>query len=332
MRAEESGEELYNRSLYYWQQAQESVQKIGSQCMDCKAFTAGQSPERPSPSPKCKATWDKFYAKKTIDLRVLMGYSDFGKSVYDFRTAQAMIDVITDVCMPGANLCGFVRDPDDARTFTKPIIINGKRKTVKLTIAWSSVGDNDDENTGKKLAKDSGLTKEQMKKGQERRTKEMEDLFQDSMVNADATFYLGHARYGAGPDFAPPRRLADGSRDNAYYKNSKNHESRRRMLKTLSEAKTKTKLLGLFGCDAEPLFGDELRKAAPDIGTISPTGLAYPESSTAQLYGALDSILGRRCEDEFTKATNSLSSIEVQGKTKAYQLKVPPVQLQSFFQ
>jgi hypothetical protein len=326
--AEESGEELYNRSLYYWQQAQDSVQKIGSQCMNCTAFTAGKSEK---PSPQCRATWDAFYAKKTIDLRVMMGYNDFGKAVYDFRTAQAMIDLITDVCIPGANLCGFRRDPDDHRYFTKPITINGKRKLIRLMIAWSSIGDNDDENTGRKLAKDTGLSKKDMKGGQQRRTKEMEDLFQDSLVNADATFYLGHARYGAGPDFGPPRRLADGNRDNEWYKDPKNQESRRRMLKTLSEAKAKNRLFGLFGCDAEPLFGEELRKAAPELATITPTGLAYPESSTAQLYGALDSILGRRCAEDFSKAANSLATIDVQGPKKVISLPVPPVKLQGFF-
>lgn len=333
--AEESGNDLYKRSVYYWEQAQENVQKIGSQCMDCQLFQAGRSaqPKPPKQSQSCKATWDKFYDKSVIDIRVLMGYLDFGKTVHDFRTAQAMIDIVNEPCMPGANLCGFRRDPRDPSYFRKSIVVNGKRKTVRLMIAWSSLSEDDDVNTGRKAR--AGLPpKDQVRIDQRKRAKEMETLFYDSLVNADATFYFGHARFGAGPDFSPPKRLANGERDNAYYKNPKNQVSRARMLQTLKDAPKHNQLLGLFGCDADQHFGSAMTEAAPGMGIMAPTGLAYPESGTAQLYGALDSVLGRRCEAEFDAATNSIKKIELDFKQqkKIAEVPVPPIKMTNFFE
>ena len=80
----------YERSLYYWQQAQDQVQKIGSQCMECSVAQAGQS------DTACQLRWNKFYAKKAIDLRIMLGYMDFGKHTRDRATAQSLIDLITD--------------------------------------------------------------------------------------------------------------------------------------------------------------------------------------------------------------------------------------------
>ena len=310
----------YERSLYYWQQAQDQVQKIGSQCMECSVAQAGQADSA------CQLRWNKFYAKKTIDLRIMLGYMDFGKHTRDRSTAQSLIDLITDGCDPGMNLCGFKREPDDDRYFTKPMLVGNKVKTIRIQIATSSLSDNDDINTGK------GGDPQGIKALQAKHSSEMHDLFQKSLVEADATFYFGHARYGAGPDFSPPVRNKDGSRARSYYENLANQKNKKEMLDVLKSSPKKTKILGFFGCDAEAHFASDLKAAAPDVATLLPEGNAYPESAVTQIYGALDSILGRRCADDFDAATNTTKAITVLNtKKRPETIPVPPVKLDGFF-
>ena len=225
------------------------------------------------------------------------------------------------------NLCGFKRDPDDDRYFTKPMLVGKKVKTIRIQIATSSLSDNDDINTGK------GGDPQGIKALQASHSRDMHELFQKSLVEADATFYFGHARYGAGPDFSPPVRNKDGSRARSYYQNPANQKNKKDMLEVLKKSKKKTKILGFFGCDAESHFASDLKAAAPDVATLLPEGNAYPESAVTQIYGALDSILGRRCADDFDAATNTSKAITVlNAKKKPESIQVAPVKFDGFFQ
>lgn len=76
-----------------------------------------------------------------------------------------------------------------------------------------------------------------------------EDFFA-SLERGERTVYIGHARYGGGPDFSPPRLRANGHTDVGFY------QSNRASLRELEQRLpgSASPFLGIFACDSDAHF------------------------------------------------------------------------------
>jgi hypothetical protein len=310
-----------NRYRYFIEQTLLKVRNLGPSCVDCDAFSAG----RPTP-PRCEAAYDDLFSKDELDFRLLIGYMDVGNVVEDPYVGAALsADLQRECTSSGVGACGFTPDPDDLTLLTKTVYHRGQPKLIRLRLQWSAVTTNNRRN--------SGVTRsESSREEQQRRSREMQALFNEGLREADVLIYFGHARYGAGPDFSPPVLRRDGTRDQAHYQRPQNQQSINRLLTTLAETPSPPKILALIGCDSEQLWGSRIRQAIPGSTTVLQGGLAYMESGVAQTFGLLDAILSKRCEGEFNQSLNTVNEFTILNeRNREEKLQVPPINVHNLY-
>jgi len=279
-----------------------------SNCPQCTSLAAGL--EGKDPSPECRKTYNDFFKIKPrrsqeskgdteIDVSISLGYMDdqlLGNDlVDDYYAAPLIRDQLTSQCRyPGVSACGFEQEPDDASVFRKRLELIGpdgqKRfRYVRVRIFRSSASPSDKKNNSSEYKQD-----------QEDITASAREFFADSLKHSDMVLYIGHARDGGGPDFAPPKlRKKPPTTDLAWYR--KNHPGTNLMYGALRETSTPPKMIGIFACYAKDHFYQGLRKVAPGTGLVL-SGNNEFFSSVGQAVAMLDSVLGRRCEAEFSAA------------------------------
>ena len=221
---------------------------------------------------------------RTINVRVAFGYMDFGNYTEDKYASAAFATELTSACALGRFACGFKQDPDDADLMTKTVSIMGpdgdlRTRVVRLNIHDSSVTDNE-------------LTNRTTQgEQQDAKTAEAQKFFDDGLKQSDIVFYVGHARDGGGPDFAPPvvnnihrpHRLSLVSRASP-----RNRFDEQRSARCGARS---PKVLGIFACYAQTHFLDWLRALAPKTGLIL-SGQEEFEASVGQASASLDSDFG----------------------------------------
>lgn len=283
-------------------------------CTDCHASLAG-GPflEVGTPQERCQRTWDDFYSKPEIDIRIVFGYFDasFERTVDDVISRQSLIDRLTQPCNSNVAICGFSRVEEDADVLKKEVRgPRGTKHTVKLKIVASAYSSSD------RLNRVFGKEQED-KSAQAKRT------FLTGIEEADALFYIGHARDGGGPDFSPAR-LKNGAIDYSYYRTNK--PGLEELTAKLATAKKTPKILGLLACNSER-WHDRLKRMAPRSGLLlSESDDIAHEVSVVQTMGALDSILWKRCEASFNEALNPVPGGKYAGS------EVKRVIIRNFFQ
>lgn len=157
----------------------------------------------------------------------------------------------------------------------------GRRVKISIQSVSSSASSSDRHNQGAGRAQ------------QERQSRIARQAFEQGLRTADVVAYMGHARAGGGPDFAPPRLRSAGHVDYASYIRSQ--EGIGLTLKGLS-ARTKPGVVALLACRSTPLFADRLRLVAKgstfvtanqlfDYNRILPSALALVEASLAPVCG-----------------------------------------------
>jgi hypothetical protein len=239
------------------------------------------------PAPECAQTYSRFFAKDTITIAVAFGYMDTGwgsdtangsmrSSITDTFTADG--EVCRDSLHPHA--CGFKQDPSNPNLLVKKMRgPDGAIKTIQIryvdAVLEATSGSEEKVNAG------------------------AEAEFLTSLTHDDVVFYLGHSRDGGGPDFNPPRLLASGDRDYAWYKR---HQPGFGAIKTaLASSKEHTKLLALLSCDSGKHFSEELQELAPDTALIvSEAEVEFIEQEHS-LLGGVDGLLGTKCREDFMK-------------------------------
>lgn len=312
----------YYRSMMEWTLYKAS--KFGKNTSDCPLCASAAGLEGTSPSQECLRTYNEFYKIKPrksqetqqdaeIDVRISIGYLDDrlvgGDVVDDWYVGPLIRDQLTTPCRAAANsACGFEQDADDAAVFRKRLEMIGpdgqKRfRYVKLRIFRSSAGPSDSANQSAEKREE-----------QKQITESAREFFADSLQHGDMVLYIGHGRSGGGPDFGPPKTRGQKPpiTDLDWYR--KNHPGRDLMYQALKETSTPPKILGIFACYAKEYFTKDLRQVAPNTGLVL-SGNTEFFSETGQALAMLDSVLGRRCENEFKAALEIPQSIKLYKNT-----------------
>lgn len=289
--------------------ANHAVRDMQPSCMDCGATTADSVFDSRTP---CRRSWENFYSKPEIDMRIAFGYLDAFQTTEDRVQAAALIERLIKPCEPGVAACGFRRDPDDMELLTKTVTgPNGRTHRVKLRVSTSSYSNSETINRREGL-------------DQKIQSLRAEDNFYSGLREADFLLYVGHARQGGGPDFSPSVLNAGRRTDFDYYRRER--PGYNRLLTELQAAQLSgraPKIMGMFACESERFFGDGLRRVAPNTGLMLMGRNAYFESMMAQTFLALDSTLAMRCEEDFDGALSTFN--EYAGRP------VSPLRLQNFF-
>lgn len=120
---------------------------------------------------------------------------------------------------------------------------------------------------------------------QKAKSERIEQAFLSRLAGgADEVIYLGHARYGGGPDFSPPELLPDGSVNAPDYRDRQ--KGFRDMLNALAQASRHAKKplrVALLACDSEDHFGRHLRAQHPDIDWVLVRGALTPRQLSQRL-------------------------------------------------
>ena len=307
-------------------------------CPGCEAAAAQTAGDAQAKGAACPETYREIYRPrlkglqaffapfqtneppKDLDIRLALGYLDEvvdGERVsFDKYIAEAMIDNLQLPCEPGTFACDFEidnNDPDsgDFTVLTKMIVdpFSRKRRKVRIVVGHSSVSNVEKENL-------SGFG--QFK--QQERTRRTEGMFLDGLKNANAVFYVGHARKGGGPSFEPPVRTARGAIDYNYYLSER--PGMKKVTEALASSHDPTPLLGAFACRPDDLYKPDLRAATPKTALML-AGRGTFESAAAQAMGAIDSMLALRCEKGTRASMNALKDV--------YGRPVDPVTIDGLF-
>ncbi len=120
------------------------------------------------------------YAKQ-ID--IFFGYIDQHPTdqVIDAEEAQWLISVLTVKCQDSIQVCGFIEDPRNNNLFVK--------NQIQIRIFNPSVTNSDQTN------------RRQYRFEQNEKSEWTQRQFVSSLRDADDVIYVGHSRYGYGPDF-----------------------------------------------------------------------------------------------------------------------------------
>jgi hypothetical protein len=237
----------------------------------------------------CRKRYLSFYAKPTVDVKVVFGYKDArpARFVADRYERAIFVQRLLRGCRGADLACGFARSDADADLFLKKIAgPDGKDRTVYLRVVQSSVGPDDEANR-----KDPY---------QAWRTRYANLAFLQGLTSADAVFYNGHSRGGGGPDFTPPKLGRDGGVAFDWYR--ERQPGFDPIIATLEGAPSQLKLLGLFSCASTKLFLDRIQKVKPDLGLITSSRLIYFSDALESSLEALSSLLAMRCEDDFQES------------------------------
>jgi hypothetical protein len=246
-------------------------------------FTACQPRSHDLPEAKftnsvCEKTYAKFYAKPVLDFRIIFGYKDARPARYvgDRYEEAYFIQKILGL--------GFERVKNQDDTFAYSVIApDGQKKAIRLSIAGSSVGPDDDENRNDPF--------------QKWKSTYAENLFLNGLKTADLVFYYGHSRDGGGPDFNPPKLTKNHHTDYAWY--VKHRTGLKKMLAAVKSGQKDARLLGLYSCVSDKLFTKSLQKVNPNISLMTSHVLLYYNDALDGMFEALSAIIKMKCQQDF---------------------------------
>jgi hypothetical protein len=159
-----------------------------------------------------------------------------------------------------------------------------------------------------------------------------ENRFLRSMHHDEVTVYMGHSRYGAGPDFRPPR-LRGGVIDHEYYRSPAGRAaggltrflSAEALRPGPGDALPAQKQLYLLGCSSEEHFHEALSGAARGAGyrysTFDFVGTSRPSYLDGYEAVRLVEALGSgECGRDFRRTLTNINSIERRVTTTAIEV------------
>jgi hypothetical protein len=170
-------------------------------------------------------------------------------------------------------VCGFhLSMAANARVFER-IHPNGGLDRVRLFSAAYS-------------ARDS-LNRNMFHAAQESLSQQTASAFATSLEETSAVIYVGHARFGWGPDFSPPQLTVQGGVDKAYYKRESQlgNGSAQFFFHRMIQATD----LGIFACDSAGTFLSGNKSELAHVRVVGTNSPVTPEAATGE---ALDFLAG----------------------------------------
>ena len=219
---------------------------------------------------------------KTLDVRVFFGYKDArpARFVADRYEKALFIKLLTSPCTVDRFDCDFAPlITDEESTVTTLIksydLPNGIRKQITVRIFDSSVGADDDENRKNPF--------------QKWKSEFIEKEFVTAIHDADIIFYNGHSRAGGGPDFSPPKLVANNHVDYEYYR--RHQKGLTLILDTLKQnPDAKLKSLSLYSCKSDQLFRNKIARTKKDLKVSGSRQLLYFSDAMNESLGQLSQL------------------------------------------
>ncbi len=271
--------------------------------------------KRVAPTTADQAKCDDFYAnvRRTGEMKIILGvgYYDFSEGEpfkfqfrpdgslglvdYDFgmnaTLDQAFVkiyrDLLTQKCKGALQFCGF--DEKSPGVFMKDVRSpEGARIRARVELRSPSISTSHAQNVGP------------LKATQDARSAEITRWFFGSIDGADVVVYNGHARKGGGPDFAPPKLLANTHVNYGWY--NKNTPGLNNLTSALRNAQTKPAAVLLMACNSTKLFSKQVAAASPKSAFAGIT--LVPKSGTVPVKGTIagiDSYLKMQCQQGLTQ-------------------------------
>jgi len=263
----------------------------------------------------CRAFYRNLYDGPDLDVRIAFGYMDAPADegpitvegneypvnyALDGHARAAFTNWIQRSCGKSEQLCGFQEQPDDPDLYVKVQEPHARHPgTVRLRITHASAAPEYARNVegGDQHALQSQLTQRS------------ESNFLGGLVQADAVFYVGHARGGGGPDFAPPILRPDRHVNyDGYYRRVK--PGMKKVGYFLQNTETPAKVISLLSCKATGLFVDQFRleTMAPGSMFVSAPNLTGFKAILLTTTAVFDSLLNGRC---LTEIRSMLDRVEM---------------------
>lgn len=235
----------------------------------------------------CPQDYKKIYAEKDLRISLFYGYENFDGITVDQTDSRAMAHVLQRPCKDGLEACGFKRVARTQNTMRLQKTIG--EKLVTIGIYSTSLTDDNYLNMDA-----NGLYFDQ-----EKRSREIRELFYKELRASDIVFYSGHSRLGGGPGFEAVSELQIGIGSLLRYQ-------LRPMLKVMAERPTRLKVLAMMSCDSNKYYRAGFEQANPRLSLI----LSHDEIMTGEgeqiTYGALNGLLTKKCAKDFAQAMVSV--------------------------
>ncbi len=245
-----------------------------------------------------------------LTIFVALGYIDFSAGqdfdsstslyqfgdVLDLDAYDAFVKALTRQCSSASIgqkskifACGFSRSNGG---FSKTIRnrFTGKNMRVYIKLASSAYTSNDNQNKTTYAAQQTA------------KSKNTQAQFLSALKSYDAVIYLGHARSGGGPDFFPPKLLANQNVDYGYYK--KNQPGIKAMLGAL-QGSSDSDVIGVLACKSTNLFASSIRKYAPNSGLITADKLFAFDDLIPTGFTLVEALVGQRCNENFSNVVQN---------------------------
>jgi hypothetical protein len=221
-----------------------------------------------------------------MEIDIFLGYYDNSPEDYvvNFRQMYEIYQELTKPCAQDT-VCGFVMDPSNRAKFTKTVQQNGKSVSIQLTIHNPAIH------------QFNSYNHTQVQRDQSHRT---EQEFKERLGHGEAVFYLGHSRYGGGPDFRVPVLTGAWEVDADYYRRETPG------VKLLEEGLRGggAKLYAALSCDSIAYFARQVRRSSPRTLFIGTTLTPSYEENMALFFSTLGTTITGDCgfNREFTRA------------------------------
>ncbi len=242
----------------------------------------------------CDRAYQDLYEDRKLDIAVVFGYKDArpARFVGDRHERLVFVQTLLSPCTGRHQACGFKRLPGDADSLYREIGVPYSLPVrIHVRVVHSSVGPDDRENRTDPF--------------QKWQSEYARLSYQQAMERAEVVFYNGHSRSGGGPDFTPPRLLADESVDSESYKTEQ--AGLRLILETFRKMRFRpldsgVRVMGLFSCASSSHFASQVMGARKGLALISSEGLLYYADALENSLSAISALLERKCEREFKAA------------------------------
>lgn len=205
-----------------------------------------------------------------VSILIFLGYVDQRPAVQlaNQSMQQQVIAALVRPCQGEQKVCGFrFVDIDRLEKQSQGVVYQ-----VRLRNAGYS--QRDDLNRGMYRTQQNSLSRTAT-----------EEFWQALQTPGVHVYYLGHSRFGWGPDFSPPVLTAGDRVNRSYYLSTDKMKAGFRALALVSGIRAAT--LGLFSCDSGDLILEPLQSHFPQVRFVGTSQVLLPDQAVAKFIESL---------------------------------------------